>query len=282
MKYIRTKKMKTKIRNKIRIVCLLCTMLCVLTSCAASSKIKPVQLTCEYMTNPSVVDVVSPRLAWINEVVSDKVRGEFQQAYRICVASSKAKLLKGEADIWDSGKVPSRDSYLIPFAGSKLQSGKDYWWRVMVWDSNDLASSWSAPAHWGMGILSPDEWKAKWIGAPWQGEAPRKQIGKLSAAELVNSLQKGYPVYPAPLLRKSFQLRDRVVSAKAFVTGLGFFEFYMNGKKVGNDCLIPNFTNYTFREDITHDQLWITIDNNFRGNRVMYLAYDITGCCKNR
>jgi len=264
-----------KISKKIGILCLLCTMI-VMTSCAERSKIKPVQLTCEYMTHPAVVDVPSPRLSWINEVISDKVRGEYQQAYRICVASTKAGLLKGEADIWDSGKVPSGDAYLIPYSGSKLQSGKDYWWRVMVWDSNGVASAWSAPAHWGMGLLSPGEWKAQWIGAPWQGEEPRKVISTQTAGSLVNSRQTGYPFYPAPLLRKSFQVKDNVASAKAFVTGLGYFELYLNGKKVGDDCLVPNLTNYTNREDITYDQLWITIDNNFRGHRVMYLAYDIT------
>ena len=268
--------MKKMLFYKIVGLCHLCIWSFVFLSCVERGKIKPMQLTCEFMTNPSVVDVVSPRLSWINEVVSDKVRNEYQKAYRICVSSSKAKLLKGEADIWDSGKIPSQDSYLIPYAGNKLQSTKDYWWRVMVWDSNDEASAWSEPAFWGMGLLLPNEWKAQWIGAPWQGEAPRKVISTLSAGSLVSNIQVGFPFYPAPLLRKSFQIKGNVVSAKAFVTGLGFFEFYLNGKKVGDDCLVPNLTNYTNREDIMYDQLWITIDNNFKGHRVMYLAYDIT------
>ena len=230
------------------------------------------------MTNPAVVDAVSPRLSWINEVVSNKIRGEYQKAYRICVASSKEKLLKGEADIWDTGKFQSQDSYLIPYSGSKLQSAKDYWWRVMVWDSNDIASAWSAPACWGMGLLSPNEWKAKWIGAPWQGEEPRRVIKDNTSrtlGQVVTDYTK-HPYFPAPLFRKSFQIKDNVASAKAFITGLGFFEFYINGKKVGDDCLVPNLTNYSFREGIDFEQQLISIDNNFRGHRVMYLAYDIT------
>ena len=240
-----------------------------LVSCTGNGRIKPVQLSCEYMTNPSVIDVSAPRLSWINEVVSDNVRGEYQKAYRICVASSKAKLLKGEADIWDSGTVSSQDSYLIEYKGTKLQSGKDYWWRVQVWDSNDKPSAWSEPAYWGMGLLLPDEWKAQWIGAPWQGEDPRKII--LPADQPQPPIT---PHQPAPLMRKSFQVKDNITSAKAFVTGLGFFEFYLNGKKVGDDCLVPNFTNYTVRENIKYT--YIAIDNNFRGHRVMYLAYNIT------
>ena len=237
-------------------------------SCTERSKIRPVQLSCEYMTNPTVVDVATPRLSWINEVVSD-IRGEYQQAYRICVASSKDKLLKGEADIWDTGKVPSQDSYLIPYAGNKLQSAKDYWWRVMVWDSNDVASGWSTPAYWGMGLLSPDEWKAQWIGAPWQGEEPRRELNPDGRQPRTT------PQYPAPFFRKSFQVKSNIASAKAFVTGLGFFELYINGKKAGNDYLVPNLTNYSNRKSIEYPQL-ITVENNFRGHRVMYLAYDIT------
>ena len=236
------------------------------------SDITPVRLTCENLTNPSVIDASLPRLSWVNEVVSDKVRGACQTAYRICVASTKAGLLKGEADIWDSGKTSSGDSYLIPYAGSKLQSGKDYWWRVKVWDANDAVSEWSAPAIWGMGLLSSDEWQAQWIGAPWQGEEPRKIIRPAQS--------QISPQYPAPLFRKSFPVKDNVVSAKAFVTGLGYFEFYMNGKKVDDDYLTPNFTNYTTREDLKYT--YIAIDNNFRGYRVMYLAYDITDLLQKR
>ena len=99
-------------------------MLLVLTSCAEHSNIMPEMLTCEYMENPAVLDVRSPRLSWINEAVSDGIRGEYQQAYRICVASSRENLLEGKADIWDSGKVLSADSYLIPYGGSPLQSDR--------------------------------------------------------------------------------------------------------------------------------------------------------------
>jgi alpha-L-rhamnosidase len=65
-----------------------------------------------------------------------------------------------------------------------------------------------------------------------------------------------------------------MASAKAFVTGLGYFELYLNGQKVGDDCLVPNFTNYTVREGIKHT--YIAINNDFRDYRVMYLAYDLS------
>jgi alpha-L-rhamnosidase len=34
----------------------------------------------------------------------------------------------------------------------------------MVWDKDGRASDWSGPAMWSMGLLAPEDWKAKWIG----------------------------------------------------------------------------------------------------------------------
>lgn len=260
--------MKKKLFSITSVISLASLMMLFSVPCFGNSRIKPTTLTCEYMQNPSVVDVQSPRLSWINEITSTTVRGEKQQAYRIGVASSKGNLLKNKFDVWDSGKVNSSDSYLVSYKGSKLLSTKDYWWKVMVWDSKGAASVWSEPAHWGMGLLSSNEWKAKWIGAPWQGEQARKIIVK------GQSQPQTYPSYPAPLFRKAFAVNKEIKSAKAFVTGLGYFEFYINGKKVSDDCLVPNFTNFTVRNDLKN--AGIAIDNNFHGYRVLYLAYDIT------
>jgi len=240
-------------------------------NCLASGKITPATLQCEYMDNPTVVGAISPRLSWINEATSVNDRGVTQQAYRIVVSTSKEKLLKEDYDAWDSGKRISSESYLIDYKGAQLQSGKDYWWRVMVWDNEGKASAWSSPAYWGMGLLNANDWQAKWIGVPWQGEAPRK---------VLSPTQYDQRVYSAPLLRKAFKLKGNIVSAKAFVTGLGYFEFYINGEKVGNDYLVPNFTNYNTREDIKSYS--ISIDNKFRDYRVMYLAYDITNMLKQK
>jgi len=238
-----------------------------MVSCNQESKIKPIGLTCEFMENPTVVDIENPRLSWINETISNNTRGEYQQAYRICVATSKENLLNGHIDIWDSGKTDSQGSYLITYNGKKLESTRNYYWRVKVWDSKNNASEWSDIAYWGMGYLSPDEWKAQWIGAPWQGEEPRKIIDPKNESAT-------YPSYPAPLFRKAFSVKDNIESAKAFVTGLGYFEFYLNGEKVGDDQLVPNFTNYSNRDMI--EKAYIAIENNFRNHRVMYLSYDIT------
>ena len=205
-------------------------------------------LRVEHMVNPSVVDAANPRLSWVNSAQNDQVRGQYQTAYQIVVASSLQNLKAGKYDVWDSKKKNSTNSLYICYGGRPLQSGSDYYWRVRTWDANGKLSIWSATAKWGMG-LKPTEWKAKWIGADPQQTA-------------------------APLLRKTFALNKKIRRAKAFICGLGFFELYMNGKRVGNDYLVPNLTNYTKREGL--DKAGLALDDNFRDYRTLYMAYDVT------
>lgn len=227
----------------------------------SGSELILVRPTCEYLVDPAVVDAEHPRLSWINKTVDPAIRGQQQKAWQIRVASSREKLIAGEADLWDSGKQLSEQSYLIKYAGKPLLSGQDCWWQVRIWDVNDASSAWSEMARWSMGLLQPSDWKAQWIGAPWQGEEARESI-------------PGHPHVPAPLLRKVFSLHKNVQSAKAFVSGLGYFEFYVNGRKVGDDVLSPNQTNYGKREGL--DERAIPIDDKFRAYRVLYLSHDIT------
>jgi alpha-L-rhamnosidase len=246
------------------------------TSCINSGKssgISPGQLTCEYLVNPPVVDVLSPRLSWINSV-RPGVRGQFQSAYQIQVATSQQLLKDDQPDIWDSQKVNSEQSFLVDYDGAKLKSATTYWWRVRVWNRQEKISKWSETANWNMGILDEAEWKAQWIGAPWQGEEPIPD--PVEPARSFNLEVEPKPVLPppAPMLRKEFNLNKEVTEAKAFVTGLGYFEFYVNGEKVSEDVLVPNETLYGKRPGLENDR--VPIENNFREYRVMYLCYDIT------
>jgi alpha-L-rhamnosidase len=125
-------------------------MLCMI-ALHVRAELVPTRLRCEQMDNPFTVDVLNPRLSWINKVNDEAVQGERQTAYRICVASSREKLLAGDADIWDTGKKMSDQSVLVPFQGNELVSGGTYWWRVKVWNKDGHESEWSEPAYWGWG-----------------------------------------------------------------------------------------------------------------------------------
>jgi alpha-L-rhamnosidase len=230
----------------------------------AIAKLTPTHLTCEYLQNPSVVDVLQPRFSWIN-LAEDNERGQKQTAWQIRVASSKNLLTM--PDLWDSKQVSSDQSIRIVFKGKALSSGQECWWQVRVWDRYGEVSDWSEPAFWRMGLLKTEDWKAKWIGAPWQGEEalPKPPGGP-------DAMPTEYPP-PAPLLRKSFLVEKKVERAVAYVTGLGYFELYLNGNKVGDDVLVPNQTNYGKRPQLIHEN--IPLEDNFRDYKVMYLAYDV-------
>jgi len=119
------------------------------------------ELRCESLVNPLGIDATTPRLSW---VLKSDARGEKQTAYQILVASEEARLSEGKADLWDSGKVSSDSSVLVPYAGKPLTSHLPCFWKVRVWNAAGEATAWSGVAHWSMGLLAASDWRAKWIG----------------------------------------------------------------------------------------------------------------------
>lgn len=136
--------------------CCLVAAAMAVAECGAA--LQPANLRCEHRVNPLGIDDVSPRLSW--ELQSDgRARGEIQSAYEIRVGSSA-----GLADLWNSGKIISRETVDIAYAGQPLPSGKRCFWQVRVYDGSDNASPWSGTAQWSMGLLSATNWTAQWIG----------------------------------------------------------------------------------------------------------------------
>jgi alpha-L-rhamnosidase len=197
------------------------------------------ELRCEYRDNPLGIDVAQPRLSWI---VESGERSERQTAYRVLVASSPEKLSRDEGDLWDSGKVASDRSTQIDYEGKPLTAHQWCLWKVRIWDRRDQPAAWSIPAHWSMGILDPQQWKARWIGRD-DAKAVVPEDGKDR-------------YLPATCLRKDFTLTKPPKRAVLYVTSQGIVEPRLNGKKVGDDFLVPGWTDYR--------------------KRIYYRAYDVT------
>lgn len=83
-----------------------------------------VDLTVELQENPIGLDEQHPRFGWRIESDQDDV---MQTSYRIMVAPTKTDLDKAENLVWDSGVVSSDQSTFVPYAGSQLESRKDYY-----------------------------------------------------------------------------------------------------------------------------------------------------------
>ena len=127
------------------------------------AQLKVCSLRVEHCTEPNVIDVAWPRLSWVNEPKNERIKGQRQTAYRIVVASSIERLRKGDYDLWDSGRVPSSQSVLVPYGGRELASGQDCYWKVRTWDADGRPSKWSTAAHWGMGLMKTSDWQATWM-----------------------------------------------------------------------------------------------------------------------
>ena len=97
---------------------------------------QPVELRCEYKTNPAGIDTKHPRLSWLLKTDESK-RGIKQSAYQVQVATDKDCLKKGKKLLWDSGKQSSDRSVNIAVPELSLNSRGQYYWRVKVWDERD-------------------------------------------------------------------------------------------------------------------------------------------------
>ena len=182
-------------------------------------------LRCEMLVNPLGIDIKEPRLSW---QLNSSQRNVQQSAYEIIVSSSKEKLLKNDGDVWVSGKLNGTQSIHLKYAGKELQSGKEYFWKVKSF-TNKGEAAWSEAASWSMGLLNKNDWKAKWIGydkaSPWDSIT---QWSRLSAR----------------YFRKEFQNSSAIKRAIVYISGLGLYELYINGHRIGDQVLAPNPTDY--------------------------------------
>ncbi len=240
----------------IRLILILILSL-LIVGCTTQKTAPPPEVTnlrCEYLSNPVGMDVLNPRLSW---QMKKDVRGARQTAYRILVATSEELLSDNTADLWDSGKIESDHSIQVVYQGKPLKSGMKVSWKVKIWDEEKSESDWSRISNWEMGLLSAGDWQAKWIGAP-------------------SSLTSGEFKHAAPLFRKEVNISKKVKQARAYISGLGYYELTINGKKVGDHVLSPNQTNY----DRQKVEKWAEPRIGHMTNTVCYETLDITSRLK--
>jgi alpha-L-rhamnosidase len=207
-----------------------------------------VQLKCEYRTNPLGIDTEKPRLSWI---LNSKERGDVQTAFQILVASTKDLFSESSADMWNSGKINSRQSVHVVYKGRVLNSKQRYFWKVRIWDKDGQPSPWSEVAWWEMALLDEGDWQAFWIS---------------DGKPLPQNDEEFYLDDPAPLFRKEFILQKKIKTARLYITGLGYYESYINGKRIGRNVLDPGWTNYSKR---TYYSIYDVAENLLSGKNCL-------------
>ena len=118
-------------------------------------------LEVDHLNNPQAIDREQPRFSW--QMKADE--GEtnlLQESYQIVVTDLKGKV------VWDSGRVKDGRSVDLLYAGSKLNAGETYNWRVSVWDNKGIKKQDSSTFAIGLNPdrMGIDGWSnAQWIGA---------------------------------------------------------------------------------------------------------------------
>ncbi|MBV9961430.1 MAG: family 78 glycoside hydrolase catalytic domain [Parafilimonas sp.] len=188
----------------------------------SNSQVQVTNLLCENLSNPNCIDAKQPRLSW--QIKSSK-RNSTQTAYEILVSD---RPITGDFIhvLWRSGKVNSDSSVHVIYKGTSLKAGTKYFWKVRAWDNDNKVSNWSEMASWQMGLLSANDWKAKWIQQGF-------------AEDTINR--------PAINFRKEFNAAKQILSATIYLTSHGMYEACINGKRVGDAYLTPGWTSYNKR-----------------------------------
>ena len=214
-----------KILYKSALIFLLATAMPVM-GIATASEISHVR--CEYLENPIGIDVVAPRFKW--EISAE--RNGKQTACRLSVATNAQLLKRGKADVWKSERMTT-DIPRIVYEGPALHTHTCYYWQVEVWCGGRKLTS--PIASFETAKFAATDWhNAKWISDTFDKEFRK-----------------------APLLRKNISLEKKEIKdARLYVSGIGYYEFFINGVKVGDRKLDPGYTHFD--------------------KRVLYSTYDVT------
>jgi alpha-L-rhamnosidase len=137
-------------------------------------------------------------------------------------------------DGFDTGRVdnPAQSFVRLPVFDRARRSAEA---RVKVW--TDLGESeWSDPLRLESDLLEETDWAARWIGAEEDRPAPKGSR-------------------PAYWIRTAFEV-PAFSRGRLYVTALGLYEAFLDGRRVGDIELTPGYTQYR--------------------KRVLYQAYDVT------
>ena len=162
----------------------------------------------EHLRETLGIGEACPRISW--QVETD-IQNWTQAAYEIeC---------RGE-----TYRVESSQSVLVDWDFAPLQSRERIDLRVRVWGTDGSESLWSEPVSVEAGLFQPEDWTANFITPTWD-ENP----------DLSN---------PSPYLRREFELRSNIKSARLYITALGVYEAEINGQLVSDHVLAPGWTAY--------------------------------------
>eukprot|EP01047_Picozoa_sp_COSAG01_P071916 COSAG01_NODE_11295_length_1964_cov_19.114745_1_plen_517_part_00 len=211
---------------------------------------------------------LSPTLSWRLSEADGGRRGLTQAAFEVQLVEAGAP--DGPL-VWGSGKVASAEPE-IQVPPTLLRHGSEYDWRVRVWlaqakthsnsiyaladeaggDDGAVPSGWAAFHHMETAAVGGSSASA--AGGGRGGSSGSDAAAAVAAAA---SWIGGGNMFRTDL---AVPAGKKIRSARAYVSALGAFDFYINGLKVGDHVMDPGQTVVT--------------------ERVLFSTFDITGLIK--
>lgn len=180
---------------------------------------RALRLRTEYLKDPIGIGERSPRLLWNDEGAKEQTSFELKYS----VNGNEKTITRKTAEMFCD----------LP---EKLNSRDEVEWQLRITDENGETSDWSEKARFEIGLLDKTDFEGKWISG---GYKPQKNVR-----------------YPVDHFKKGFRLSGKVKKARLYMSAQGIYEAFLNGKKIGEDVLVPGSTDYR--------------------KRVQYQTYDIT------
>ena len=170
---------------------------------------KLTHLRTNHLETPLGLYMEHPVFSWVAEATGDKK----QAAAQIVVKNPQGGI------VYDTGKQETLSSLGTEIPMELLPRTR-YHWTVTVWgDGGDSATA----SSWFETSKRQEPWQAQWI----TGDTDNKDTH--------------------PLLAKDFSLPGEIESARAYVCGVGIYELEINGKKAGDEYLLPGYHCYDFQ-----------------------------------
>ena len=163
----------------------------------------------EYREQPKGLAVKIPRFSW---KIASGDNNVVQTAWHLIVSSA-------EKCFWDSGKIESDQSVLVPYAGQALTREQEYQVSLEIWDNYGNRAK--AETAFTTGIFDTGDFQAKMI----THDFPPEEMA-------------------CPVFFRKFSPDKEVSSACLYATALGVYEITLNGKRVEDYYMAPGWTNY--------------------------------------
>jgi len=189
---------------------------------------------------PGYTDISNPYLSWKLASLGIPSQQIIQTAYRIVAAPTSRMLYEGNYLNWDSGWINSNNTIEIMYEGNGLENpGDSIWWSVFVKDTNAIISNLAVPVSL---VKSPT--LSATSGTPsadWQNAIfiTANNTMQSSDCECYDETANTLPIF-----RTVFTPQNKsIYEIHLYSIGLGFYEIYFQGNRVGSNT-VANLNTY--------------------------------------